>query len=478
MGKFSRILTDGSLWLEGLYSSVAKYDLFGNKNIFKAQIIASTGGTSVPTSSGVPAQQFKVRIMDSRMPHNIFLKDPCDSDTTQDSALSNVLLSMHSTMIIAQPNGLIPAINIGDIVYVSLKGGENENKFDLSQVEYVGYFFESSTAPAGPSAACASLSGIDWSFSGTGLGGGAGGSSITNMGNLAVNASPGGTGDDYLSKIPDANLGEFQIVGATLPVNTIITSVFGIRKLSAAGGNPSFHKGIDFSGGKRSAGKKAYPVGSINLQVSCKEGRHIGPYETPKDPAYIEPCFSVLDGKVVNISNWDEATPGWGSNALCSGINVLVQHDVKDKGGRDRRIFTYYHHLEYVRVKTGQQVKQGDMIGHIGSTGYSTGPHLHFEVREYVTPPADQPYKVPDGAKEASGMTVGSNGENSYNWVKYDSDRQVQWNPVWILGWNYGEYTTQEQTESESLNEEVQDVDGVPENIHPANPDPQNPTTA
>ena len=129
---------------------------------------------------------------------------------------------------------------------------------------------------------------------------------------------------------------------------------------------------------------------------------------------------------------------------------------MKDKAGNDRTIFTYYHHLEYVRVKTGQQVKQGDMIGHIGSTGYSTGPHLHFEVREYITPP-EQQNKVPDGALEASGKTIGSAGVESLNYKK--SSSLVKWNPVWVLGWNYGEYTSQEQIQEESINEEVQDTE-------------------
>lgn len=43
--------------------------------------------------------------------------------------------------------------------------------------------------------------------------------------------------------------------------------------------------------------------------------------------------------------------------------------------------WTLYAHSEGITVSVGQQVQQGDVLGTVGSTGYSTGPHLHFEIR-------------------------------------------------------------------------------------------------
>jgi murein DD-endopeptidase MepM/ murein hydrolase activator NlpD len=55
------------------------------------------------------------------------------------------------------------------------------------------------------------------------------------------------------------------------------------------------------------------------------------------------------------------------------GSYVVIRHD----NGYE----TLYAHLSAINVSQGQYVSQGEVIGAIGTTGYSTGPHLHFEVR-------------------------------------------------------------------------------------------------
>ena len=74
------------------------------------------------------------------------------------------------------------------------------------------------------------------------------------------------------------------------------------------------------------------------------------------------PVISVADGVVVESG----FSGGFGNM-------VVVQHNARQS--------TVYAHLSRIGVRKGQSIKQGDNLGAVGSTGWATGPHLHFEFR-------------------------------------------------------------------------------------------------
>jgi murein DD-endopeptidase MepM/ murein hydrolase activator NlpD len=104
-----------------------------------------------------------------------------------------------------------------------------------------------------------------------------------------------------------------------------LTSGYGMRTHPVLGGRKN-HKGIDL----------AAPTGT--------------------------PVYAPADGLV--------ARADWFSSY---GNYIQLEH-----GGE---LQTRYGHLSGFAVQAGDRVKKGDLIGYVGSTGRSTGPHLHYEVR-------------------------------------------------------------------------------------------------
>lgn len=68
-----------------------------------------------------------------------------------------------------------------------------------------------------------------------------------------------------------------------------------------------------------------------------------------------------------------KAGPNGGGDGPAYGNAIVIKHD--------GRTYTQYAHLSKIDVQVGQKVSSGQEIGRSGSTGNSTGPHLHFEVR-------------------------------------------------------------------------------------------------
>ena len=74
------------------------------------------------------------------------------------------------------------------------------------------------------------------------------------------------------------------------------------------------------------------------------------------------PIFATADGEVVEA--------GWRNGY---GETVQIRHEFG--------LETVYAHLNQIRVEVGQHVRRGERIGDVGSTGRSTGSHLHYEIR-------------------------------------------------------------------------------------------------
>jgi murein DD-endopeptidase MepM/ murein hydrolase activator NlpD len=126
---------------------------------------------------------------------------------------------------------------------------------------------------------------------------------------------------------PDANtVGPVISVPSRMPLDGArLTSDFGMRTHPVLGGRRK-HKGIDL----------AAPTGT--------------------------PVYATADG-IVDRAEWFSSY----------GLYVEIGHGAE--------LETRYAHMSRLAVAEGQRVNKGDVIGYVGSTGRSTGPHLHYEVR-------------------------------------------------------------------------------------------------
>lgn len=113
------------------------------------------------------------------------------------------------------------------------------------------------------------------------------------------------------------------------------------------------------------------------------EGRLMSGFAQRTDPFSGEGAFH----KGVDLS----APTGTPVHCTAEGVVVLAEPVA---GGYGRLVIvdhgggmeTYYAHLSKISVHTGQEVHSGDLVGAVGSTGRTTAPHLHYEVRLYGSP--------------------------------------------------------------------------------------------
>ena len=134
--------------------------------------------------------------------------------------------------------------------------------------------------------------------------------------------------------------------------DAMLTSSFGMRTHPVLGGRRS-HKGIDL----------AAPTGT--------------------------PVYATADG-LVQMAEW------------YSSYGNYIQI------GHGNEMETRYAHLSRIVATEGSWVKKGDLIGYVGSTGRSTGPHLHYEIRIAGVAVNPVPYMVESEAQLAFEQATGT----------------------------------------------------------------------
>jgi murein DD-endopeptidase MepM/ murein hydrolase activator NlpD len=137
--------------------------------------------------------------------------------------------------------------------------------------------------------------------------------------------------NDIIMKQMKANMSQEQGFNPMYPIidNSFIGSFFGKRSLKFAKASKD-HKGID---------------------IVCSYGT---------------PVYAVEDGTVIVRGN--------ASSKEGYGLNIVIIHN-------DGTTTTLYGHLSKTKIKSGDKVKKGDWIAYVGSSGASSGSHLHFEIR-------------------------------------------------------------------------------------------------
>jgi len=97
--------------------------------------------------------------------------------------------------------------------------------------------------------------------------------------------------------------------------------------------------------------------------------------------------------KVVKFHEGIDFTAAVGTPIYATGDGVITEAEYNSGGYGNKIIInhgysyeTVYAHLSKIKVKVGQKVKRGEVIGLMGNTGKSTAPHLHYEVHKAGTP--------------------------------------------------------------------------------------------
>lgn len=119
---------------------------------------------------------------------------------------------------------------------------------------------------------------------------------------------------------------------------------------------------------RKFSGQFAWPFQS-SYYISCPYGGYPGHkgVDISCSGAYGKPIYAAADGKVI-LAKY--SSYGYGNH-------LIIDHGQINS----KQYSTLYAHCSQLLVSHGQEVKKGQLIARVGSTGNSTGPHLHFEIR-------------------------------------------------------------------------------------------------
>lgn len=129
----------------------------------------------------------------------------------------------------------------------------------------------------------------------------------------------------------------------------------------------------------------AYPLPAASLEHSLPSGRYGGQSGDVDKGAHTGLDIAVDIGTPVLAAG--SGTVLWSGIGLYNnyeneddpyGVAIAIRHDFGHEG---ERLYTVYAHLSESLVVSGKKVEVGEVIGLSGNTGFSSGPHLHFELR-------------------------------------------------------------------------------------------------
>lgn len=123
-------------------------------------------------------------------------------------------------------------------------------------------------------------------------------------------------------------------------------------------------------------------------------------FEKNKTPLLSTPIIWPVEGRISSACGWRKS-PFTGKREFHKGVDIVNSYNTPIKATADGKVSfagrrqgyglsviinhkcgyrTVYGHLSKVKVQSGSKVKRGEIIGLLGSTGHSTGPHLHYEI--------------------------------------------------------------------------------------------------